>query len=113
MCVHFDADGSTPELVTCSPPNDKSCFFGITGSKVTQRCADNERDINTCLVDSTLGPTLSSGCHCNTQMCNVYCAWIDCKNLKKPNSSSIIFEMFVDMPQELPKLCTAKCWPHL
>ena len=112
MCVHYDADGSTPELVNCSAPNDKSCFFGITGAKVTQRCANNELDINTCLVDSSLGPMLSSGCHCNTQMCNIYCAWIDCKILKKHNSSSMIYEMSVGMPWEI-KLCTAKCWPHL
>ena len=119
MCMQYDGDGSTPELVECSPPNDKSCLFSIYGATLKQRCARSELDINRCLIDPNLGPTLFAGCHCNTPMCNVYCAWIDCKNVRnpyssrKPNSSSMINEMSVDMPWEIPKLCTAKCWPHI
>jgi len=116
-CLKGGNDGNGTRVQTygtCPQNYGKSCVFSIEGN---QTDFDNgscfNEDLNICFVETRwnywnkmLLPHVN--CFCNSDGCNKYCTWTDCKNSTRTHFPEGVNP---DRKQDVQE-CTAKCWPN-
>ena len=99
---------------TCPPTYGKSCVFSIVGNQTDfDNGACFKEDLNICFLETRwsnwnkmLLPYVN--CYCNSDGCNKYCTWTDCKNSTRTHFPEGVNP---DRKQNVQE-CTAKCWPN-
>jgi len=113
-CLRKDKSGNGTVVQTYGicPLADKSCSFSVEGNQTDYNYGGCFKvDGNICFLETRKHGNMFLpyvNCFCNSDGCNKYCTWTDCKNSTRTHFPEGVNP---DRKQDVQE-CTAKCWPN-